>query len=218
MPDFSRPAAGRNPSGVMGGSTGAGGGGPPRGVVELWTAGSHNVAGLDVPSGQELTVELWGAGGSGGGADNPNVGDGGASGGYLKLLVPAALWALGGTIVVADGTMGGSADEPGTDGLPTVLTLNAIVRGSAAGGGYGAGADSPTAGGAHGTNATGAGVTELASDDGADGTERGGAVPGAGGVNTTSPAFGRGGNAAPLPSGNGEGGQIGHAKIWWGMG
>lgn len=206
------PPTGRVPAAIPGA-----GAMPPSSPASLTldAPGTYEVAALAVPAGKQLTVHLWGGGGGGGGSDAPAVGDGGASGGYLKLTVPAALWALGGSLVVAIGGPGTSADEPANPAPATTLTLDGVLRGSAAGGDGGAGADQPTAPGAPGTNVTGAGVTVLLDDDGAAGTARVGGVPGTGGVNPTNGAHGSGADAHDPTGGTGPDGEPGAAVIQW---
>ena len=74
----------------------------------ITTPGSTDVSTLGVPPGRDVRVELM-SGGGGGAACNDSTtpgGGGGGGGAYCMVRVPAALWALGGTLVVGGGGAG----------------------------------------------------------------------------------------------------------------
>lgn len=94
------------------GFAGASGGGPRRVVWEHFGNGFGDIVDIGVPAGRDVMVEMWGAGAGGSGGKTVAVtgGNGGGGGGYAAVVVPAALWALGGTWFSRPGSNGASAN------------------------------------------------------------------------------------------------------------
>lgn len=208
---------------------------PPSGptIVTIEVAGTTDVATLGVPADTDVLVELWGGGAGGVGATSGSApAAGGGGGGYGAVSVPAALWALGGSIVVGAGGTGGMNDS-GQPGADSTLTLDAVVRLTAGGAESG---DPAGLGGVGGGVIVGAGVSSVSTDDGDDGEnaiggEKGGDGGGAGGADggaggpgaafgsmlpgSPGTAPGGGGGGAPDGSDPGGDGAVGWARITW---
>lgn len=119
----------------------------PAPIVEsISGAGSHSLASLAVPSGKDVTVEIWSPGGGGGAGGTAAAGAGGGPGDYAVMLVPHALFALGGTIVLGAAGAAGTAAGPGGHGVDSTVTINSVLL-ATVGGGNGGGANGGTPGG-----------------------------------------------------------------------
>ena len=171
----------------------------------ITTPGSTDVSTLGVPPGRDVLVELM-SGGGGGAACNDSTtpgGGGGGGGAYCMVRVPAALWALGGTLVVGAGGAGGAAaPDDGANGADSVLTLDSVVRLTCQGGRKGV---HTGGGGTAGTVTVGAGVTEVNRKVGTAGATVASTTGGLGG-RATGVAGGAGGAGGTGTSGAGGGG------------
>lgn len=151
-------------------------------MTTLILPGPVEVSTLGVPAGVDVTVTLTGGGGGGawGNKYNTTGGGGGGGGGLASAIVPASVWALGGTISIGAG--GATGIEPvggrgasfqggGFGGSDTVLTLGGLARMTAHGGGGATqGNIGPASnGGAGGTAVIDPSVTTLATATGQNG-------------------------------------------------
>jgi hypothetical protein len=200
-------------------STLAGTGGISPVTIPISATGSHDIAGLGVPPGKDVTLYLRGGGGGGEGAATAASGGGGGGGGACAIvLVPSGLWILGGSLVIGTGGAGGAtAAAPGVNGLDSTLTLNSILQ-LTAGKGHGGGTATAHHGGVGGVNTFAGSVTEVydspgiaggttAITDGGAGGMGGGPGGGVGGVGGTTGAIS---TVGAVPSGGGGGGSVAH--------
>lgn len=160
--------------------------------LAITSATSTNISTIPVPEGKDVTLYLTAPGGGGGGGSDPSgAGGGGAGGGsFAVVVIPAAKWALGGTLVTgAVGAGGASFGDDGSDGSDSILTIDGdqlLVCGAG-----NKGLSDGTAG-AGGTAVVDEALTSLATADGADGTA-GGATDGGAGGKGAGPGAGAGG-------------------------
>lgn len=186
----------------------------PAPVVEsISGAGSHSLSSLAVPAGKDVTLEVWSPGGGGGAGGTAAAGAGGGPGTYAAMLVPSALWALGGTIVLGAAGTAGVAAGAGGDGADCTVTINSILYGTI-GAGHGGAANGGAPGGPRTTTINGALAPSVAKPGSAAPAIPGGGHGGAGApsVGPGGGAGGAGGVAAGVgavggtPSGGGGGG------------
>ena len=174
-------------------------------TITRTVGGAVVVADLDIPPDVDVTVYMWGSGGSGAGGPPgaPPGGGGGGSTGALLVTFPAAVWATVDSITLANGVAAGAANTDGLNGEDTIIAAGATnlaiagkgLKGLVAGG----------VGGLGGTNTVHASVTTIRDWPGAVGSNGVGAVGGTGGTSLApgSGAGGAGGTAAPGPGGQG---------------
>lgn len=156
-----------------------GGDSPRPNGVTFSGASIHTLASVGVPAGKDVTLEVWSAGGGGGGGSGTVAGAGGGPGTYVALMIPAGLFALGGSVVLGAVGAAGATTADGGDGVDSTLTVNAILRAT-----VGAGKKGHTASGLPGVNGTTTidpSVTTLAVRPGTVGPAVDSAVGGKGG-------------------------------------
>jgi hypothetical protein len=199
--------------------------GPSIPVVDnITTPGSVDISTLAIPPGRDVTVELWSGGGGGATGDNASDGGGGGGGGaYACVTVPADLWALGGTLVIAASAAGATAPPAnGTAGHFSKLTIDAIDRITCTGGAGGVAVAGT--GGAGGVASIGAGVAAVQLRNGTAGHAKSTTTGGAGGQGAGpgggaggaggAPGDGLGGNGVLSGGGGGGGGgDTGHGGL-----
>jgi hypothetical protein len=80
-------------------------------TILFTTAGVFPMSDIAVKAGVDITVELWGAGGGGGGMSTGSTPGayGGSSGGYICAVVPADIWAAGGSLNIPSPASGGTS-------------------------------------------------------------------------------------------------------------
>lgn len=190
---------------------------PPQIQSVISGAGSHALSTIAVKPGKDITLEIWSSGGGGGGGVMATAAPGGGPGTYWAGTIPAAVWALGGTLVLGAVGAAGATHAAGGDGTPSTLTIDSLLRLSV-GGGTGGGADGGAPGVA-GTTTVDSSITTLAirpgpdagavpvGGHGGDGAKGGGPGGGAGGAGGTSGA----GSAGAAKGGGGGGGANGGA-------
>lgn len=181
-------------------------------TVAVSTPGSTALSSYNVPAGMAVQIYLVGAGGGGAsGDDDTDGGGGGGGGGGVVALVPAELWALGGTLVIGAGGAGGDTPpEDGANGTASTLTIDSVLRLTA---GFGHGGTSALhGGGAGGTVTVGTGVTASSIRTGKAGSAGVDAVGGAGGRPGLA-GGGAGGAGGAGPSAHGVNGGGGYCQL-----
>lgn len=205
MPDFAYPDApvyiqeipmGRIPSTIGQGPSVA------QTITVVASADPYTLSTLGVPAGVDVTVQMIGSGGGGGGKQSPGTGAGGGGGGPAGVVftVPAATWALDGTLVVPFGGAGSGAGAPGGQGDDSVFTIGSnVVTVAGAPGGLSPG-DTPVAGGT--VTFSAADFTLVMSRPGKPGGTSSGSTGGAGGVLSWGGSGGKGANNSETTAGN----------------
>jgi hypothetical protein len=159
-------------------------------IVQDITATGAGTWTVPAGTGGTITIEAWGAGGSGGGATGKDRGGSGGTGGtYVIKTYPAGSYTPGVTtynLFVAGTTTGGAAGSNGNNGAATWFESNLIVN---------------APGGKAGLAGNGAAVTALST----------GAIPAAGAVYATGTSAGTAGNGSAGSAGANGGGAGGNA-------
>src|SRR5258707_14006815 len=95
-------------------------------LIRVTTAGSHDISTFGVPPGSDVTLSLAGSGGGGGSGDGvADGGGGGGSGGGGLVTVAAAIWSLGGPVVIrAARTGGATGPKDGGSGRAATLSIH----------------------------------------------------------------------------------------------
>lgn len=192
---------------------------PPNVVKNYPGTGTTLFSAVAPPAGVDVTCEIWAAGGGGGAGATAGAGAGGGPGSYLLCTIPAALFALGGEVVIGAPGAAGTAGGNGTAATDCTLTADSILQATVEGGRGGAGTGG--APGGPGTITPGGTIVVLAMIFGpsAPGIPEGG--NGGAGATGYSPGAGAGGagsvgtgaaGAGSAPGGGGGGGST-HPEV-----
>jgi hypothetical protein len=191
-------------------SQSVGSGSSPPVTIVIDVAGTTDISTLNIPSGSNVTLFWTGAGGGGGaGVTSTNGGGGGGGGAYLVVTIPAATWAMGGSLVVgAHGVGGAASTDVGTAGATSTLTINDVLLISE-GGGAG-GLSSAETGGAGGVWTIDDSLSPIVNKAGHAGTAGTSGAAGLGGAAGGAPGGtgGNGGTAGSVAGSNGTVGQV----------
>lgn len=181
-------------------------------TVVVATPGSTALSTYKVPAGKSVQITLLGGGGGGGSGDGVDHGGGGGGGaGGVIATIDAAIWALGGTLVVGAGGAGGlTGDHDGSDGVDSTLTIDSSAVLTSHGGKKGLAATHT--GGAGGTVVVGDGATVIRSAPGTAGTAGTTTAAGSGG-SPGVPGAGAGGAGGAVDAGAGAAGGSGRAVL-----
>ncbi|HTM78391.1 MAG TPA: hypothetical protein VL133_12275, partial [Devosia sp.] len=170
-------------------------------LLDQTTSGSFDFSTPDPASVKYLIIEMWGAGGAGGGvtagSKGSTLGSGGGGGGYVKHKIVTPVF---GTVL--SGTVGNGGVFSGAGDDTTLPSLSLAANGGGAGGSALPGAGGSASGGSEdNTSGRNGGLTNTwdgggAPNGGGDQTTAGmaGTTPGGGGAGSTTTA---GTNGAP---------------------
>lgn len=166
-------------------------------------------------------VEVWGAGGSGGGSNTSANGCGGAGGGYSRKLIPAASLGVSETVTVGSGGAAIAANTNSNGNAGGTSSFGAHCSATGGGGGVsgngGGGGDSTPGSGSGGDlNVTGsAGYKRYQNVAGTDMSTGGPAALGGGSAASYNAGSAPGGGGGGGNSGAGSGaGAVGRVIVW----